>query len=177
MPLPVRPMQPLIRAKRSRVGPGPSHSADFPAAAPPPKKVRISEMKIQTSEIIEDLDKKEKDWQELRTKLEEYKAIAQERDEWRKKHDKLQITFKEEEIKHLKELYIAKVGQISPEVLATMNSDGSKDAPSRTKTQELCIPGEPVAPRQTSQSASSYRNTIPDPSDTYMAPQSQESFN
>ena len=58
-----------------------------------------------------------------------------------------------------------------------MKSDGSKDAPSRTKTQELCIAREPVAPPQMSQSASSYRNTIPDPSDTNMAPQFQESFN
>ena len=103
--------------------------------------------------------------------------MARERDEWKKKNDKLQITFKEEEIKHLKELYMAKVGQISPELLATMNSNGSKDAPSRTKTQELCIPREPVAPPQTSQSVLAYRNTIPDPSDTYMAPQFQESFN
>ena len=58
-----------------------------------------------------------------------------------------------------------------------MNSDGSKDASSRTKTQELRIPRELVAPPQTSQSASSHRNTLPDPSDTYMAPQFQESFN
>ena len=84
------------------------------------------------------------------------------------------MTFKEEEIK---DLYRAKVGQISPEVLATMKSDGSKDASSRTKTQQPCIPREPVAPSQTSQSASSHKNTIPDPSDTYMAPQFQESFN
>ena len=70
-----------------------------------------------------------------------------------------------------------KAGQISPEVLATMNSDESKDAPSRTETQELYIDREPVAPPQTSQSASSYRTTILDPSDTYMAPQFQESFN
>ena len=41
---------------------------------------------------------------------------------------------------------MAKVGQISPKVLATMNSDGSEDASSRKKTQELCIPREPVAP-------------------------------
>ena len=134
-------------------------------------------MEIQTSEAIETLDKKEKDWQELRAKLEEYKAMARERDEWKKKHDELQITFKEEEIKHLKKLYMAKVGQSSPEVLATMNSDGSKDPPSRTKPQELCIPREPVAPLQTSQSASRYRNTIPDPSDIHMAPQFQGSFN
>ena len=134
-------------------------------------------MEIQTSETIETLDKKEKDWQELRAELEEYKAIARERDESKKKHNELQITFKEEEIKHLKELYMAMVGQISPEVLATMNSDESKDAPSRTETQELCIAREPVDPPQTSQSASSYRTTIPEPSDTYMAPQFQESFN
>ena len=87
------------------------------------------------------------------------------------------MTFKEEEIKHLKELYMAKVSQISPEDLATMNSDGSNDASSRTNTQEPCIPREPVAPSRTSKSASSHRNTIPDPSDTYMAFQYQESFN
>ena len=80
------------------------------------------------------------------------------------------------EIKHLEELYMAKV-EISPEVLETMNSDGSKDASSRTKTQVLCIHREPVAPTQTSQSASIHRNTILDPSDTYMAPQFQKSFN
>ena len=61
MPLPVRPMQHLIRAKRSGYGPGPQQSADLPIAAPPPKKVRMSEMEIQTSEIIKTLDKKEKD--------------------------------------------------------------------------------------------------------------------
>ena len=104
MPLPVRLMQPLIGAKRLRDGPGPSHSADSPTAAPPPKKVRMSEMEIQTSEIIETLDKKEKDWQELRAKLEEHKAIARERDERKKKLDELQITLKED-------LYMAKVGQ------------------------------------------------------------------
>ena len=69
-------------------------------------------------------------------------------------YDELQMTFKEEEIKHLKELYMAKVSQISPEDLATMNSDGSNDASSRTNTQE------PVAPSRTSKSASSHRNTI-----------------
>ena len=41
-------------------------------------------MEIQTSETIETLDKKENDWQELRLKLEEYKAMARERDEWKK---------------------------------------------------------------------------------------------
>ena len=61
MSLPVRPTQPLIGAKRSRDGPGPSHSASSSTAAPPPKKVRMNEMEIQTSETIETLDKKEKD--------------------------------------------------------------------------------------------------------------------
>ena len=61
MPLPVRPMRPLIGAKRSRGGPGPSHSADSPTAAAPPKKVRICEMEIQISETTETLDKMEKD--------------------------------------------------------------------------------------------------------------------
>ena len=107
--LPVRLMQPLIGAKRLRDGPGPSHSADSPTAALPPKKVRMNEMEIQTSEIIETLDKKDKDWQVLRAKLEEYKAIARERDERKKKLDELQISHKEEEIKHLKDLYMAKV--------------------------------------------------------------------
>ena len=168
--------QPLIAAKRTRDEPGPSHSTNSPTAVPPPKKVRMSEMDIHTSETIETLDKKEKKWHEMRGKLEEYKAMAREQDEWKKKYDEQQITFKKEEIKHLKEFYMAKVGQISPEVLATVSSDGSKDASSRTKTQELCIPREPVASLQTSQSASSHRNTIPDPSDTFMAPQFQESF-
>ena len=172
MPLPVRPMQPLIGTKRARDAPGPSHSTNSPTTAPPPKKVRMGEMQIQTTETIETLDKKK-----LRAKLEEYKAMARERDERKKKFDELQVTSKEEEIKHLKELCLAKLGQISPEVLATMYSDGSKDASSRTKTQEPCIPREPVASPQTSQSASSHRNTIPDPSGTYRSPQFHESLN
>ena len=45
MPLTVRPMQPLNGAKRSRDEPGPSHSADSPTAAPPPKKVRMIKSK------------------------------------------------------------------------------------------------------------------------------------
>ena len=84
IPLPVRHMQPLIGAKRSRDGPSPSQSTNSPTAAPPPKNVRMSEMEIQTSETIKTLDKKEKDWQELRAKLDEYKAMARERDEWKK---------------------------------------------------------------------------------------------
>ena len=79
MPLPVRPVQPLIG--RSRDGPGPSHSADSPTAAPPLKRVRMSEMEIQTSETIETSEKNKKDRKELHAKLKEYKAIARERDE------------------------------------------------------------------------------------------------
>ena len=156
---------------------GPIVFDEFSNSSSPLKKIRMSEKKIQTSETIQTLDKKEKDWHELRAKLEENKAMTRELDEWKKKYNELQITCKEEETKHLKELYIAKVGQISPEVLKTMNSDGSKDASSRTKTQELFIHREHVAHTQTPQCASSHRNTIPDPSDTYMAPQFQESFN
>ena len=133
MPIPVRPVQLLIGAKRSRDGPGPSHSADYATAAPPLKRVRMSEMKIQTSETIETLKENEKDHKELHANLEEYKAIARERDGWKKKYDEKQITLKEEEIKHLRKLYMARVSQVSPEVLATMNSsDGSSDTPPRT---------------------------------------------
>ena len=65
MPLPVQPAQPLIGAKRQRDGPGPSHSVDSPTAAPPLKRVRVSEIEIQTSETIETLEKKERDQSEL----------------------------------------------------------------------------------------------------------------
>ena len=81
MPLPVQPAQPLIGAKRQRDGPGPSHSVDSPTAAPPLKRVRVSEIEIQTSETIETLEKKERDQSELCAKLQEYRTIARERDE------------------------------------------------------------------------------------------------
>ena len=55
--------------------------------------------------------------------------------------------------------------------------DGSRDTRPRTKAQELCASSEPEAPQPTSQSASNSRITIPDPSDTYLAPQFQESIN
>ena len=189
MPLPVQPAQPLIGAKRQRDGPGPSHSVDSPTAAPPLKKVRVSEIEIQTSETIETLEKKEKDQSELCAKLQEYRAIARERDEWKKKYEDLQVAYKEDEIKHLKELYMAKVSQVSPEVLASMrSSEGSNDTRPGTTARELCVSRgtevldlrasrEPEAPQQTRSSASSQRFTIPDPSDTYLAPQFQESFN
>ena len=178
MPLPVQPAQPLIGAKRQRDGPGPSHSVDSPIAAPPLKKVRVSEIEIQTLETIETLEKKEKDQSELCAKLQEYRAIARKRDEWKKKYEDLQVAYKEDEIKHLKELYMAKVSQVSPEVLASMrSSEGSNDTRPGTTAQELCVSREPGAPQQTRLSASSQRFTIPDPSDTYLAPQFQESFN
>ena len=67
---------------------------------------------------------------------------------------------------------------MSPDVLATMNSsEASRDTRPRTRAQEQCAPREPGAPQQTSQSAPNPRNIIPDPSDTYLAPQFQESFN
>ena len=190
MPLPVQPAQPLIGAKRQRDGPGPSHSVDSPTAAPPPKRVRVSEIEIQTSDTVEEtLEKKERDQSELCAKLQEYRAIARERDEWKKKYEDLQVAYKEDEIKHLKELYMAKVSQVSSEVLASMKSlKGSSDTRPRTTAHELCASRGPEAldlrasrgpeaPQQTRPSASSQRLMIPDPSDTYLAPQFQESFN
>ena len=44
MPLSVQPAQPLIGAKRLRDGSGPSHLVDSPTAAPPLKRVRVSEI-------------------------------------------------------------------------------------------------------------------------------------
>ena len=124
------------------------------------------------------MEKNEEDRKELHAKLEKNKAIARERDEWKKKNDEMQITLNEEEIKHLRELYMVRVSQVSPAVLATMNSsDGFRDTPPRTKAQELCNPREPMTPQQIPQSTLSSRNTIRDPSDTYLAPQFQESLN
>ena len=178
MPLPVRPVQPLIAAKRSRDAPDPSHSADSPTVAPPLKGIKMSEMEIQTSETIETLEKNEKYRKQLHAKLEEYKALARERDEWKKKYNEMKINLEEKEIKRLRELYMAKVSQVSPAVLATMNSSyGPRDTLPRTKSQELCNPRKPGAPQQTPQSILSSRNAIPDPSDTYLDPQFQESFN
>ena len=168
MPLQVQPAQPLIGAKRQRDGPGPSHSVDSPTAAPPSKRVRVSEIEIQTSETIETLEK-ERDQSELCAKLQEYRAIARERDEWKRKYEDLQVAYKEDEIKHLKELYMAKVSRVSQEVLATMKtSEGSSDTCLRTRVQELCASRGPEAldlrasrgpeaPQQTQPSASSQR--------------------
>ena len=85
MPLPVQPAQPLIGAKRLQDGPGPSHSVDSSTAAPPLKRLKVSEIEIRTSETIETLKKKERDQNELCAKLQEYRAISRERDEWKKK--------------------------------------------------------------------------------------------
>ena len=82
---------------------GQARSVDSPTAAPPLKRVRVSEIEIQTSETIET------DQSELCAKLQEYRAIARERDEWKKKFEDLQ----EDEIKHLKELYMAKVSHVT----------------------------------------------------------------
>ena len=88
------------------------------------------------------------------------------------------MAFKEEEIKHLKELYMARVSQVSPEVLATMNSsEASRVTRPRTKAEELLSRQSPRLLSRPSQSAPNPRKTIPDPSDTYLAPQFQESFN
>ena len=59
----------------------------------------MNEIEIQTSETIETLEKKNKDQSELCAKLREYRAMARERDEWKKKFEDLQMAFKEEEIK------------------------------------------------------------------------------
>ena len=80
MPLPVQPVHPLIGAKRSRDGPGPSHSADSPTATPPMKKVRINEIQIQTAEMSEALEKKDKDWKQLCTRLNELQEKAKDCD-------------------------------------------------------------------------------------------------
>ena len=59
----------------------------------------MSEIEIQTSETIETLEKKERDQNELCAKLQVYRTISRERDEWKKKFEDLQIAYKEEEIK------------------------------------------------------------------------------
>ena len=56
---------------------------------------------------------------------------------------------------------------MSPDVLAMLNPD--------TSAKELYKPTEMVVPKRLSSPASA-RNTIPDPSDTYLAPQFRETF-
>ena len=55
------------------------------------------------------------------------------RDECKRKYDELQITFKEEEVKHLKELCNSRVKKWSPDVLAML----SPDTTTKAKAQEL----------------------------------------
>ena len=63
------------------------------------------------------------------------------------------------------------MSQLSPDVLAMMNPDTTTKA----KPQELYKPTEAAAPQQVS-SPAIVRNTIPDPSDTFLAPQFQETI-
>ena len=99
--------------------------------------MRTNEIEIQTAETCETLEKRDKDWEVLCAKFDEYKEKAKDRHEWKKKYDKLQIAFKE--LRHLLELYMAEVGRMSPEVLATLNSGGSKDAQSGNTTPQTPI--------------------------------------
>ena len=61
--------------------------------------------------------------------------------------------------------------KLSPDVLAMMNPDTTTKA----KPQELYRSNEVAAPQRVSSPANA-RCTIPDPSDTYLAPQFQEIF-
>ena len=100
----------------------------------------MNEIEIQTSETIETLEKKVKDQSELCDKLQEYRTIARERVESKRKFEDLQIAF-----------YMARVSQVSPEFLAKMiSSEESRVTRPRTKAQEMCAPREPEAPQQTS---------------------------
>ena len=130
MPMQVRPSssaQPLFGPKISRVGPAPSPSVDSPTAAPPSKKVRMNEIELQTAKTSETLEKRDKNWRELCAEFDEYKEKAKDHDEWKRKYE-IQIAFKEEEIKHLKELYNARVSKLSPDVLAMMSPDTTAKA-------------------------------------------------
>ena len=131
----------------------------------------MNEIEIQTAETNETLEKRDKDWEELCANFEEYKEKAKDRDEWKRKYDELQIAFKEEEIKHLKELYNARVSKLSPDHLAMM----SPDTTAKAKAQELCRPSE-VTVQQRMSLPLNARITIPDPPDTYLAPQFLEKF-
>ena len=81
----------------------------------------MNEIEIQTTETSETLEKRDKDWEEMCARFDEYKEKAKKCDEWKRKYDELQITFKKEEIKHLKEHYNARVRKLSPDVLAMMS--------------------------------------------------------
>ena len=50
--------EPPQRSKRSRDGPGPSHSIDSSTAALPSKKIKLNNIEVQAAETIRTLDKK-----------------------------------------------------------------------------------------------------------------------
>ena len=61
---------------------------------------------------------------------------------------------------------------MSPDILATMNSDTTF----KTKPQEFYGSSDPVAPIRLSSPAVKARNTIPDPYNTYLTPQTHETL-
>ena len=157
IPIPIRPSssaQPLFGSKRSRDWPASSHSVYSLFAAPPSKEMGTNEIELQTAKTSETLEKRDKDWEELCAKFDEYKDKAMDRDEWKRKYDELQIAFKEEENKHLKELYNARVSKLSPDVLEMM----SRDTTTMAKTQELSRLSD-VTAQQRMSSPSNARNT------------------
>ena len=81
----------------------------------------MNEIEIQMTVTSETLEKRDKDCEEMCAGFDEYKEKAKNCDEWKRKYDELQIIFKKEEIKHLKEHYNTRVGKLSPEVLAMMS--------------------------------------------------------
>ena len=84
--MPVRPpnstAQSLFGSKRSRDGPGSSCFAEWSTAASSSKKVKLNEIKAATAETSENLQRRDKNWQELCAKLKEYKKKAKGRDHW-----------------------------------------------------------------------------------------------
>ena len=82
------------------------------------------------------------------------------------------ITLKEEEIKHSKEIFNARVKKLSPDVLSLMISDLT----AKTKPQKLLNPSEAVvSPRM--RLPANARKTTPDMiPDKYLAPHLQETF-
>ena len=88
----------------------------------------------------------------------------------KKKHDELLINIKEV-MKHLRELYNARVNKLSWDILATMNSDTT----SKAKLQKRYKPTEAVALPRMSWAANA-RNTKRNLSDNYMAPEFRETF-
>ena len=174
IPMPIRSSssaQPLFGSKRSRDGSASSHSVYSPFGSPPSKKVRMDEIELQAAKTSETLEKRDKDWEELCATFDEYKEKAMDRDEWKRKYDELQTAFKEQENKHLKELYNARASKLSPGALEMM----SRDTTTMAKAQEFSRPSDLTAQQRMS-SPSNTRKTKRDPSDTDLAPQLQEKF-